>query len=122
VIAQPFSDIEIIEGSSVAAIDIETIYPELGRDSVGRNDLRRFNYFAEGYLFEYKGLIADLRYSAVPHKIQPIWGIELNLENPIQHASYGSIVSPGGRALGVTWDMLWGNFKAEPKKESDLAS
>ncbi|MDG1995348.1 MAG: metal-dependent hydrolase [Emcibacteraceae bacterium] len=121
VIAQPFNDIEIIEGSSVATIDIETIYPELGSDSVGRNDLRRFNYFAEGYLFEYNGLIADLRYSAQPHKIQPIWGIELNLENPNQHASYGSIVSPGGRALSVTWDMLRGNFKTEPKKESDVA-
>jgi inner membrane protein len=113
VVAQPFSTPTIIKGSSVAVIDAETIYPELGTDSTHREDLRRFNYFAEGYLFEYEDGIADLRYSAVPHKIQPIWGIKLNLEKPNDHVKYGNFVTPGGRSLGTTWDMMTGNYVEE---------
>ncbi|MBT5187589.1 MAG: metal-dependent hydrolase [Kordiimonadaceae bacterium] len=114
VVAQPFSAPEIIAGSSVAAIDPETIYPELGNNSTHRKDIRRFDYFAQGYLFSPKeNVIADLRYSAEPHKIQPIWGITLNPNKPNDHVGYGSFVTPGGRALGTTWDMMTGNYSAQ---------
>ncbi len=118
VIAQPFSSPTIIEGASVPVIDPETIYPTLGNDSVGRDDIRRFDYFAEGYLFQYDGTIADLRYSAEPHKIQPIWGIRVYPENPEYHVDYVSFTRPNGRALNVTWSMLMGTYEpapAEPK-------
>lgn len=119
VVAIPFSDPEIIKGSSVAVLNAETIYPSLASDSVARGDIRRFNYFAEGYLFEYEGAIADLRYSAEPHKIQPIWGIYVDQKSPDNHVRYGGFARPNGRALNVTWDMMVGNYK--PQQESDLA-
>ena len=111
VIAQPFRSPQILEGTSVAAINAETIYPALGTDSVGRNDIRRFDYFAQGYLFMHEGAIGDLRYSTEPHKIEPIWGIKVNEDNPNSHAEYISFRRPNGRALGETWDMMMGNYK-----------
>lgn len=119
VVAFPFKAPTTIEGSSVAAIDPETIYPELGTDSVGRNDIRRFNYFAQGYLFEYEGAIADLRYSGEPHRIEPIWGIYVDPTTPDAHVRYGSFRGPSGRALGTTWDMMWGDYV--PEQKNDLA-
>ncbi|MBL4603079.1 MAG: hypothetical protein JKY84_10040 [Emcibacteraceae bacterium] len=118
VIAQPFSTPTVIKGSSVATIDPESIYPELGTNSTQRADIRRFNYFAEGYLFEYEGAIADLRYSAVPHKIQPIWGIKLDTKNPENHADYVSFTRPNGRALNVTWTMLLGEYQPTPEERA----
>lgn len=115
VIAQPFAPPTVIKGGSVKVIDPETIYPEIGSDSVHRNDIRRFDYFAQGYLFEYEGAIADLRYSAEPHKIQPIWGIRLHPETPERHVDYVSFTRPNGRALNVTWSMLMGTY--EPKED-----
>jgi inner membrane protein len=120
VVAMPFKTPSIIEGKSVPAIDPETIYPESGTDSVARNDIRRFNYFAEGYLFEYEGGLADLRYSAEPHKIEPIWGIRVDRRDPENHVQYGSFRGPGGRALDTTWDMIWGDYEAEPKSSLSL--
>jgi len=115
VVAPPFKKPSIIEGSSVAAIDPKKIYPEIGSDSVARNDIRRFDYFAEGFLFEYQGGLGDARYSAEPHKIQPIWGIIVDRNNPEQHVQYGSFRGPSGRALDVTWDMMWGDYEPEPE-------
>lgn len=117
VIATPFRDPAIIEGGSAPAIDHETIYPEIGTDSVARNDIRRFNYFAQGYLIEHHGSLADIRYSSQPHTIEPFWGIIVDPENPQNHVERG-IRRPGGRALNVTWDMLWGNYKPNNQTET----
>ncbi|MCC3860507.1 metal-dependent hydrolase [Pseudemcibacter aquimaris] len=119
VVAQPFKSPSILEGTSVPAIDPETIYPEIGTDSVARNDIRRFNYFAQGYLFEHNGGLADLRYSAEPHKVQPIWGIRVDRNNPDHHVEYGNFRGPDGRALDTTWDMMWGDYT--PEQKSDIA-
>jgi len=114
VIARPFATPEIIIGSSVAAVDAESVFPELGNDSLQRSDIRRFDYFAQGYLFMLEdNVIADLRYSAQPHKIQPIWGIVIDPENPEEHAIYTNFSLPGSRALGATWDMIVGDYPEE---------
>jgi len=110
---RPFSAPEIFEGPSVAAINPESIYPILAADSIQREDIRRFDYFAQGYLFEFEGAIADLRYSAEPHKIQPIWGIKAKPFTPQSHVDYVNFPRPNGRALGTTWNMMVGNFEGE---------
>jgi inner membrane protein len=111
VIAQPFAPPTVLTGSTVATIDHEAIYPQIGENSTQREDIRRFNYFAEGYLFEYQGTIADLRYSAEPHKIQPIWGIRIHPDTPDAHVDYLGYTRPNGRALNVTWSMLMGTYE-----------
>lgn len=121
VIAQPFQTPHILEGTSVATIDPETIYPALGVDSVGREDIRRFNYFAQGYIFMHEGAIGDLRYSAAPHKIQPIWGIKVNEDDPTSHADYMSFFRPNGRALGETWNMMFGTYKVNEETAAEIA-
>ena len=69
-----------------------------------------------------KGAIADLRYSAVPHKIQPIWGIRLDTKNPENHADYVSFTRPNGRALNVTWTMLLGEYQPHPRRTRALTN
>lgn len=118
VVATPFREPGIIEGGSAPAIDPEAIYPEIGTDSVARNDIRRFDYFAQGYLIEYNGALADIRYSGQPHTIEPFWGIYVDSENPENHVGYG-IERPSGRALNVTWEMMWGDY--DPEVNSSLA-
>lgn len=118
VVATPFRVPAIIEGGSAQAINHETIYPEIGTDSVARNDIRRFNHFAQGYLIEYNGALADLRYSSRPHTIEPFWGITVDTDNPQNHVGYG-IERPSGRALSTTWDMMWGGY--EPESDTGLA-
>ena len=115
VVATPFRKPGIIEGGSALAINPETIYPEIGTDSVARNDIRRFDYFAQGYLIEFKDALADIRYSSQPHSIEPFWGITVDTENPDNHVGYG-IERPGGRALNVTWEMMWGDY--DPNEET----
>jgi inner membrane protein len=112
VIANPFNADIIIEGSSVAVLNPETIYPSLSNDSMQRNDIRRFDYFAQGYLFMYddEHTIGDLRYSAQPHKIQPIWGIKIDPTTPNNHVEYSNFVAPGGRALNEILEMITGEY------------
>lgn len=115
VVATPFKSPAVIEGASAPAINPETIYPEIRTDSVARDDIRRFDYFAQGYLFEYQGGLGDMRYSAEPHEIQPIWGIRVDRNNPNNHVQYGSFREGAGRGLNTTWNMIWGDYQLEQK-------
>ena len=119
VTASPFRDSEIFNGPSVKKIDAETIFPEIASNSRMRNDIRRFDYFTESYLFMYDdNTIGDLRYSAEPHKAQPIWGIEVDPTNDQNHVKWVSLRGPSGRALDTTWAMLKGEYS---QQEENLA-
>ena len=46
-----FSEAKIINGTKIKVIDKETIYPELEQNSKQREDIRRFSYFSQDYIF-----------------------------------------------------------------------
>ncbi len=62
-------------------------------DSVLESDLRRFAWFSDDWL----GIVAhggetservsvgDVRYSMLPHQIEPLWGIEFDIRQPDRH-------------------------------------
>lgn len=117
--ASPFRDSEVFNGPTVKKIDAEAIFPEIASNSRMRDDIRRFDYFTESYLFMYDDrTIGDLRYSAEPHKVQPIWGIEVDPENDQNHVRWVSLRGPAGRALDTTWAMLKGEYSSQ---ENNLA-
>lgn len=63
------------------------------KNSVLEDDLKRFSWFSDAWL----GVVADrsqppeviavgdVRYSMLPHQIEPLWGIEFNLNQVQQH-------------------------------------
>ena len=55
-------------------------------DSIQRNDILRFSYFSQDYIYlhpDYNNLIADLRYGTLPYDNKSLWGIEIDEKNQI---------------------------------------
>lgn len=60
-------------------------------DSVLAADISRFSHFSDGYLAirpEQPNVLIDVRYSNLPMTVVPLWGIEINPDQPDQHAKY----------------------------------
>lgn len=109
----------IHEGISVPFIDKETIFSELGQDSVQREDIQRFSYFSQGYIYlhpDYPNIIADLRYGTLPHDNKSLWGIQINPDTPNAHVRFGNLRNMNDRHYDEFWLMLNGKFKYPPTK------
>lgn len=80
---------QVYPGGSLPVLDPAEAVPELPRDSVLYGDIRRFERFSDGYLVrhpEQPEIIGDLRYSMLPDGLAPLWGIEVDPEQPQRHA------------------------------------
>ena len=55
-------------------------FDKLSKDSQQYKDIKRFNWFSQGYLGvgEDKTIITDVRYSAVPNEVDGLWGIKID--------------------------------------------
>lgn len=85
-------------------------------DSVQAKDLDRFRFFADGWLSPQPGtpkVLADMRFSRMPGKASPIWGIAVDYHTPNDHARFVNLPG-GGRNLGAVWQMILGNAPAKP--------
>ena len=64
-------------------------------------DLKRFEWFSSGFITlhpEHKNVVGDLRYSMLPHRISPLWGIvldphDLREDRPTPFRSFRAIES-----------------------------
>jgi inner membrane protein len=101
----------IYTGSQVTRFDLDAELAALPPDSVLADDLRRFAHFSDDYLAELpgrEGFITDLRYSPLPHTIEPLWGIDLAGREVHEHVAFvetrmGADGDDYGRTL---WTML----------------
>tara|TARA_B110000037_G_scaffold99256_1_gene116166 strand:- start:3530 stop:4528 length:999 start_codon:yes stop_codon:yes gene_type:complete len=78
---------KIFDGESIGKIDIQSSFPWLILGSEQAKDIKRFNWFSNGYIAvnpENKNQIIDIRYSSIPNKIGGLWGIELNEKKAIK--------------------------------------
>lgn len=76
-------------GGSLPTFDPAAAVPQLERDSVLYGDILRFERFSDGYLVQHPqrpDIIGDLRYSMQPDGLTPLWGIEVDVEQPQRHA------------------------------------
>ncbi len=65
--------------------------PELNPDAALQHDIERFLYFSEDYVItdlERENVLVDLRYSMLPNGLSPLWGIDMNVDTPGQHAQF----------------------------------
>ena len=81
----------VYAGSSAPAFKLPRDLPALASASVLHQDIRRFDFFSDGYLALHpddRGLLGDVRYAMLPTSIRPLWGIRLDLQQPQAHAQF----------------------------------
>ncbi len=86
-----FSANKTYSGSQLPAYDTAQAITMLPTESPLVNDLQRFDHFSDGYLAPLPhepNYITDLRYSAVPNSIAPLWGLNLDDINSAGHAAF----------------------------------
>ncbi len=80
-----------IEGTSVAKLAITRDLSFVQKGSVQSRDIERFRWFSDDYLALMPGkknIIVDVRYSLVPNRLNPLWGIQLAADAPHRHADF----------------------------------
>jgi len=81
----------IFKGQSIAQFDPDSHDLNIPADSVLQHDIKRFSSFSGNYLAIdplQKDFIIDVRYSNLPNTTSALWGIQIDPENPHQHAQY----------------------------------
>ncbi|MDQ8186702.1 metal-dependent hydrolase [Pelagicoccus sp. SDUM812002] len=86
-----FGENLIYPGSKLPAFDTQAALDSVKPSSPIADDLQRFEHFSEGYLAalpDEPSFITDLRYSAIPNSIAPLWGIDISNTNASGHAVF----------------------------------
>ncbi|MGZ0706709.1 metal-dependent hydrolase [Coraliomargarita sp. W4R53] len=107
----PFSPPRYYSGSTVNAYRAELAAGAVPITSVQANDVARFRFFSQGYLYRYPAepdVIGDLRYAMYPDSIKPLWGIRLDPEFPEKHVKLEHFRDPSQRAFDRLWKMILG--------------
>ena len=103
------------EGTSVGVINKETVFPEISKDSLQRNDIRKFSYFSQDFVFlhpDFKNTIADLRYGTLPHDYRSLWGIEVDPNENEKHVIFKKLRNFKNEHYKKFWEMLKGNLNS----------
>ncbi|MDX1387505.1 MAG: hypothetical protein R3257_07945, partial [bacterium] len=90
----------------------ESINPRPPAHSTLAKDLKTYAWFTDGYWARFNEdplVVADLRYSAWPSKIRPLWGIVLNPKKPQDHIGKIRFDYPIGQALENLWAKIKGS-------------
>ena len=72
---------EYCQGTRIKKLNFFNDFSELDVKSQQYKDIKRFDWFSQGYLgkVKEKNIITDVRYSAVPNEVDGLWGIRINL-------------------------------------------
>ena len=107
-----FSAPRVYPGGSIEALDREAFAREHALSDTKKRDIARFSHFSDGYLVRHPRhptVIGDFRYAAVPHAIDPMWGIDIATSPPDAHALFQHLDRSGTpRGRGGFWRMLRG--------------
>jgi inner membrane protein len=117
-IYQPaFGKARVAEGGApVPVLNLNVLKEKLGEGSLQWRDVERFNYFAQGFIYQPQGelnFLSDLRYtrSSKIEQNAAMWGIELSYK-PDEHVKHYHPRREGKRA----YERIW---KAMLKMEAD---
>jgi len=110
----------IREGKKAKVIDKESIFPNLKTDSVQREDIRRFSYFSQDYIYlhpDQDNIIADIRYGTLPYDDQSLWGIIIDENTPNNHIKFRHFRRAKDKNYDEFWLMLDGVFQKNKEEE-----
>ncbi len=108
-------------GESVKRFEISDL-PQIGELSVMAEDIRRFDFFSNGFIALYPGkelLLGDIRYSMLANSARPIWGIELDLGKQDRHTPFTQYHDTSERTRQMFIDMLLGEDIRVVKETSE---
>ncbi len=86
-------DRQFCPGQHIEIFDYDKHLPALAADSQQARDVERFRWFSNDFLasMNSSGFIVDVRYSAVPNQIDPLWGIQVDTTaSPNTHVEFVS--------------------------------
>lgn len=86
-----FARSRVYEGESIEKFVLARDMAEIPATSVLAADISRFTTFSAGLVAiqpEQPNVLIDVRYSNLPLTIAPLWAIDMDRDNPEQHARY----------------------------------
>jgi len=99
------------EGSSIEKFEAGKDFSWLATHSQQAKDIERFFHFSSGFVAIdplQENSIVDVRYSQLPHRIDPMWGIKLERDRAIhEHAEYFVRRDPSSRNLSALFRMFY---------------
>jgi inner membrane protein len=110
------SGIDIYEGESAPRIIIENEFSEF-EGTVFYSDLLRFKQLSENFLVrhpEKPNVIGDARYSMLPTKLIPLWGVEVDTTDTERHLPFLYFRDAGEEIRSEFTDMLLNRSISEP--------
>ncbi len=81
----------VYPGGSARRFSRERDRPDLPANSTLARDIERFARLADGFVVADPGrdrVLTDVRYSMLPTTLAPLWGLDLNVASPAQHANF----------------------------------
>ncbi|HCG70446.1 MAG TPA: metal-dependent hydrolase [Gammaproteobacteria bacterium] len=77
-------------GARVRKLNLARDFPGLSEDSRQAKDVERFRWFSHDYLspMENSPRIIDMRYSLVPNEVDPMWGIDIDVNRQAEHVDW----------------------------------
>ncbi|HEC04608.1 MAG TPA: metal-dependent hydrolase [Thiothrix sp.] len=106
-----FSTPRIWQGTSIPKLNISRDFPWLASDTQQAKDIERFRWFSQDYLAidpNNASRIVDMRYSLLPHKIKPMWGIDVSEKAvEVEHVVFYSVHKEARQALNTLIQMIF---------------
>ena len=101
---------EHCSGTNIPKLDITRDLPFLDENSQQAEDVERFRWFSDDYLAPWgQHSVTDIRYSLLPHQVDPMWGITLSPSaSPNDHVEWWSNREARAAALDQFQALLMG--------------
>ena len=102
---------KVYPGHSIKAFSPES---EIGGElkaSTLYQDVLRFERFSQSYLVvhpEQPDVIGDVRYAMLPNSVLPLWGVEIDTNDPGRHVTFRTFRRFGSKERQQFIDMLLG--------------
>jgi inner membrane protein len=107
--ANLFSAPTIYAGNCLPAIQADVAFASI-KGSVLYEDILRFSELSDDFLIyhpEYKQVIGDARYSMLPTRLSPLWGITVDTTQTNRHAEFGTYRTTDDSVRTAFKNMLW---------------
>jgi len=112
-----FAESRVYPGDSVEKFVLARDMSELSPTSVLATDIQRFTKFSAGLVAirpEQPNVLVDVRYANLPMNLYPLWGIEMDITQPDQHAKYTLYRDASGETRKQFLALLMGKDLEEP--------
>ena len=96
-------------GESIKKFSYQRDLPWIKLDSRSAQDIERFRWFSRDYLAvhpERENVIIDVRYSMIPNRIDPLWGIVIDEKKQSEHARYKMFERNARQQGKQLWKMI----------------